>query len=136
MKRRATRAALLAGVLAALVGGCGGDDDDEDLLSFNATRDCLGQAGVPVLTEPPDLYSIAEHASRGGLVAKLPTNQVAIAFERSVDEAERVESIARRFATSVEPTLRGYLERRENVVMHWRNIPGETGEAQIQNCLR
>ncbi len=132
------RRGMLAGlvVVALLLSACGGDDDDDDgQYSFDAARECLEAAGVPLLTEPQDLYSVASGASRGGLVARLAGNEVAIAFERSVEDADEVYGIGRRVSTSIAPADRGYFARRQNVVLHWRTVPTAQVQQTVDDCL-
>lgn len=108
----------------------GGDPEYER----DATRECLGAAGVRVDTRELDV--VASTAAGGALHATFPGNEVTVSFGEDLEDAARTERAYRRFASAqVRPRLDHVLKRRRNAVMIWGVAPAPQDETRVINCL-
>ena len=123
---------LVVGI-GLLLAGCGGGGADEpERYRLEPTRDCLEQAAARVHTDGLDF--VASTALGGGLKAKLPENEVTVAFGSSRADAARTEQAYRQFAGAKIP-IDHVLFRRLNVVMLWELPPSDQDRATVLNCL-
>lgn len=131
-------AAILALSLALALGlgaaGCGGGDDGEDLLSEEAVRDCLAEAGLEIepaaLTANPVLGS-ASPDFRAVTADGVAVDVVVMASERK----------ARRTVADVRAALAGFgasgqeVRAQGNAIVVFDRAPSEAEGAQVEGCL-
>jgi hypothetical protein len=129
MARR--RLLALAGALAVVLGGCGGEAEPE-LYSVEPTNACLKEAGF--VTSLDDLDFVASTASGGGLHGRYQANQVTIAFGEDEEESARMEQAYRNFAGARIP-IDDVLFRSANAVLVWGAPPSEEERTRVDGCL-
>jgi len=118
--------AVLVGLLPA---GCGGTKKYD----AEKTRSCLAdQQGIKVQNK---VDFVASTALGGAFTAKLPGNQVTLAFAEDRDEAERIVRAYQRFRGK-NIGLTDVLRPKSNVVILWKAHPSAAAEQTIQECLK
>jgi hypothetical protein len=127
------KAAMVATLLALACSACG--DSPAEHFSLAATDLCLRQHGLATSTQAADLDYIAQDAGEGAIEAKLATNGVTLAFDRTPDDAGRTEGAYRAASTAFGASAKGILDRRGNVTLVWDNTPTGKEHAAIRGCL-
>lgn len=81
------------------------------------------------------LGSIASGASAGAFRVRVGTDAATVAFGRTAEEAQRLETAyGRAFAAAGEPT-KYLLFRNRNAVVVWAHMPGDESLTTVEDCL-
>jgi hypothetical protein len=114
-----------------LVTGCGASAN----FSRDTSANCVRLHGGRVSIGTDDLDAIARQADAGAFRARLGVDTATVAFERTSDDAKRMEAAySRVLGTAGEPT-KYLLFRNRNAVVTWAHVPGDDNRATVVDCL-
>jgi hypothetical protein len=128
--------AVLIGVPTLVLGAAYAVAGGSDLYALEPTQSCLeGTDGVRTSKNDRELNDfIAESAVNGAVRVWLGSNQVAISFGASDQDAERTARAYARFSgTTI--NVKDLLRQENNAVMLWTDVPSEEAQKTVSDCL-
>jgi hypothetical protein len=123
---------IAALALAPVVAGCGGGGGTS-LHTLAKTRSCLVKNRDVKIDNNLDF--VASTATGGALHLKLPHNAATVVFGESVDDADNINDAYHRFKAK-NVGLEDIIRQDANVVILFRNHPGDEDLATVQKCLK